>query len=1435
MRPRTRRWLRRTLLGFAALVVTAISTALIVLHTDWGREQIRQRALAVLRDTFPGCAEVARLDGSVLGDLDVHGVVLCDASGRPAVTVAHLRVNLGLRALLGGELELETLDAAGVQVLVEMRPGQPVNLATMMKSSGEPQAWDISLPQVRVRDLDVTIDRNGEIEHLDDLTIDAAAHIPKAGPTDFLLAVTGVARERGGAPVVIAARAWIDDSGVVVPSAQVVFGKLAVEVHAFSYLAATELPGAVSGAVAVLAPDAELLKRLPGAGLPAAIDARIGIDLAIQPGQSGLAAVDGEILVAGSGGAAGVVLERIDAAARVQAGVAHVDARARGAGPTTVAASGEVTMIDDAIVLTDGRVDASVASLAKASDGRAPADGAVRLELDVDARMGLVTTLDVRGEVHGRGLTADALRIGDAKLTFSAAGQPRAIRGEIRFEGRDMTNGAELLPDVGLTVRGGVSGPLSIDLDARSRTWTASGKIGAQVVLAPPDSEDLLATITLGEYRFELPRARIEGRGGRITLEADRTIVEGVRMRGAGATLAVDATAGRGPRAGQLDARIELTRLTLDRLRGVPGLPPDLGGTLAVEANVRQRGRAFTGSVQATGKGVVLKTGASPVDLMVNGDLQPRRLDLGVRVEGAALGSFAAIVNVVPPRRLTDVAAWTRLERAAITDLQVHARKLDLARLSELAGQDPSIEGMIDAELALNATAAGLELHGRGLIMGGAPAPLDLELTLDLTDPSTIQVGAHATLRELAEVTLATHLGMPSRPFDPVAWRGISVRSLHELDLTLHEVNIDDARARRFGLQGMRGKVAATIHAEKALKSVAIHVVGRDIIAGPLVTPAAVIIDAKVDATSATTTIAFCLDRLVVVSGDITVPIGLTRLLAGEVDVRALPLAGTLTIAETPVATLTRALNQDRRLGGVVRGTAKIAGTVAAPEGTLALVVNDLGARGRRGEPPRGGIRELTVDARYRAGAITGEVHGQAADGGKLDVVAAIDPAIPTDARASISATKFQLGPLARLAPTALLGVRGVLDADLQLRGLDPETARVTGVARITGGQLPLADVIGNLRDATIDVSFRGPDLRLTMNGAVEAGRVAAVATARLTGLLPDSGELDVTVTDIELVNAAAPKLDGKLRVELVRDADRWRAVARVHGARVEVPLDEGRELHPAGLPGDMVFTSDLRPGMDVPRTRAMMLSSWLGVRPSQPLLEVRIVIEPVTVVADQLRGEVKGELLLAIGEDGASIDGRIGVTRGKVMLFDRRYGIRRADLAFDGGIDPLLDIQLEYEFPQLTMRVGLTGRLSKPTLQLASDPGTYTEGQLLSFLVGGSPSAPGTVDSAPSVSGVAASAAAQLVGGYFVGKLPVRIDVVNYEGVSSTSSGAFVVGRWVTSTVLLLLRTRFEPRPDENANEAEVEMWLNPRLLFEGVAGDRGVLGADLLWNRRW
>jgi hypothetical protein len=109
-------------------------------------------------------------------------------------------------------------------VLAVVRDGQPLNLATVHKGAEEPSSWDVSLPLVHVRDLDVVIDRNGRLEHLDDLAIDASARLPAAGPIAAKLGLTGIARERDRAPIAISAEVWNDERGVVVPVAHLGHG-----------------------------------------------------------------------------------------------------------------------------------------------------------------------------------------------------------------------------------------------------------------------------------------------------------------------------------------------------------------------------------------------------------------------------------------------------------------------------------------------------------------------------------------------------------------------------------------------------------------------------------------------------------------------------------------------------------------------------------------------------------------------------------------------------------------------------------------------------------------------------------------------------------------------------------------------------------------------------------------------------------------------------------------------------------------------------------------------------------------------------------------------------------------------------------------------------------------------------------------------------------
>ena len=83
--------------------------------------------------------------------------------------------------------------------------------------------------------------------------------------------------------------------------------------------------------------------------------------------------------------------------------------------------------------------------------------------------------------------------------------------------------------------------------------------------------------------------------------------------------------------------------------------------------------------------------------------------------------------------------------------------------------------------------------------------------------------------------------------------------------------------------------------------------------------------------------------------------------------------------------------------------------------------------------------------------------------------------------------------------------------------------------------------------------------------------------------------------------------------------------------------------------------------------------------------------------------------------------------------------------------------------------------------------------------------------------------------------RLMRSIGGITFAALFLNAIAVSLFGRWLTRRLLVLYRNRAEARVDENVNEAEVEYWLGRRVLLEGVAGDRGILGADLLWTRRW
>jgi translocation and assembly module TamB len=239
--------------------------------------------------------------------------------------------------------------------------------------------------------------------------------------------------------------------------------------------------------------------------------------------------------------------------------------------------------------------------------------------------------------------------------------------------------------------------------------------------------------------------------------------------------------------------------------------------------------------------------------------------------------------------------------------------------------------------------------------------------------------------------------------------------------------------------------------------------------------------------------------------------------------------------------------------------------------------------------------------------------------------------------------------------------------------------------------------------------------------------------------------------------------------------------------------------------------------------------------RPTHTGLEVDITLHDTNLESDELRGILRGKLAISIG-DGVGIVGDIDADRGDVDLFGQRYTVDRAAVHFDGSTDPLLDVSITHDFPDVTTTTIVQGRLSAPKLTMTSEPAVYSQGQLLGFLLGGEPNGDPEAGSArQTATDAGASLIGAKLGGYMRKALPVSLDVLRYESATASSSAAVLVGTWLTRTLFLAYRQHIDALPDENTGEGTLEYWLSRRLVLEGTVGDRNVDGIDLLWRRRW
>ncbi len=1482
----------RGLKWLLGIVVVLIAVALVLLHTDWGRERVRRRLETAMQPLFRGAVHVGRLDGSVFTELIARDVTIDDATGRRAVAIDRIGVRVALGGLLDGEVHIQALEVAGAALTVRRDAGA-INLADLVVLDDEPAAWDIRLDAMRISGLAVEfVDEDMPTAHFDGGAVEAGLIKPREGPVQAHVALTGTWRERA-LPVVLATAISVDGplvsasqlaaelGGVTLAGHALVWdGSQAsgtLEVHAPAAAVAAIVPatpvradvnatlqltpGAADATRVVIAAQvgaaqvtgdlvAELTARrvrgtvtthgldlaaVRGGALAAHGDVTIALDVRQDPARGGVShGVVGTVEIDAHGDVDGMHVAASHLRAAYDGATATIAFDARGADDLAIAATATVgvgaTELDvqtATITATLPRLDGAIAQQV----GVPAVRGVARVDLTVHGKVDLVdliggTRLAVRGQVAGTAVRYDALAVASAQVDVDVTDVPAAPRGRAAVALRDVRQAGRRLGNLQVVATGQPDDDIAVTVTSVPPRAPWRIDAGATVRLDVPGRR---VAIALGRHVVRTPGGTLRGAGGTIAIGDDRVVVRGLRTALGDATVAVDASYQLGG-SGAVDAKVRVAALDLGALDDALDLGRGIRGEVSLDGRVARRGGRVTGALAVHGRGLRLRATTAPVDADVTAALSDVRATLTAEVRGATLGVVAVEVDATPPRDVFDLAAWTQLERAAVRTATVRMAGLDLAAAGQVAGLDLALAGRLDGSIELGGDSDRSALVVRGVTMAALPAPLDAELSLQRVAADRMDIAGSLDLRDLAQARATASLRLPPRPLDVAIWRQLDTRALLGATVDVDRLVIDRALLARLGRAEPVSAVAA-LHA-----TIAAGVTGATArleltdVRGPVLRqPIEVHVDATLGATGveATLTTRAAGRTLLTATGGLVV--ALPTVLAAPARVRELVLAapvhGTVTMPVTPVGALLALVGRGDDLQGLAIMTATLSGTVASP---VAEVHNELRGVGR----PRARIDALITDVRYAARAIHVAVRGTQGDGGTL----AIDGDLAFDdleaTRVRLQASSFALGPLARLGPEVLLGVAGKLDADLQLRGMDPATARLAGELRLANAELPVTSLVGTLRGATVLLGVRGDAATLTIDGDVGAGEVALELQAKLRGLIPESGAGKVLVRDVTIINALQPRISARATLAL-RQADGVAHVdVAVSAGDVNLPAADGQVLHPVGVPTDMVFVHD---GVIDPDAEAPTPMLTFGIKPRSPWLVVTTTLAPMQITSAEVRGSVSGKLIATIGTDGAILDGELDAAAGDVALFDRRYRIDRAAVRFDGSLDPELDISLAHDFATLSMTVVVRGRVSRPELQLSAEPGTYTDGQLLSFLLGGEPGGDTGNETQDAASGVASSLLSAKLGGYVNKYLPVDLDVLRYEAGTSTTSSSVVAGKWLTRRLYFGARQRLETRADENSGEFEVEYWLRRRVLLEAVYGDRGIAGLDLLWSNRW
>jgi hypothetical protein len=1402
-----------------ALVLVVAALVFVFVHTDYGRETLREQVEAQLDTLFTGGGRIGKLEGSPFGDLVIRDVVINGPDGKPAITADVVRAHIRLADLVKKDVRLDRIVADKVHVALERDENGKLEIARLLAPQPEPKEklrWNIDLSSIQLRDAHVMIDSGQPdigIVNLDGIDITANALIPVNGLRAASVNLTGTWRERD-AKIAIATSVRDDGEVITIRALEANVGNITVAGTGLAIQRRANAMPRIWGAMQIVAKRADVAALVPHIELPA--DIALGIRASAKSTQSFAIAgtvgttpieiecdadldakrVTGKLSTGDFDLASltkGKIVARVGVTGDFDVALAengalptaavrlagrgtygelprsaftlnattrgeHISAALDVEGATKVAARAELAKVARRITLERGTLKASTTDPQRASGGKAPLHGALAVDLTARGQLAPVVAVDVEGTVRGQRLRMNDLSVATLDLQIDAAQLPRTPRGRMRLRMTDIVRGDMQLGALTLDARNRADGKIQVDLSSHPKPspWV----IELAALVTPPDRGDAPVIVDVQRHRV---------RAG-----------NGVDWTGTGGRLVIGANA------------FELTGLSSQ----------SADGRIAIAG-------AFTPA------------------------RRNQRASLTVRAEasGPTFGAANLAIAVDAPAELANVREWKQRGRAAIRSAQLRLQNIDLAAVRGLAASTSDLAGRVDGTIDIDATSATGSIRVRGVKSKALRGIESIDADLALAQPKDDELEPTLTARAagVGTATAKARVALPERLFDPDAWRQLGVNALRGASVRTDTVNVDPAMLARFGITStMRGRARFELDVGDGLSTVRLAAIADDVRGTPIAEPVSLRVNAAIDDKQTTASIAMTSQGkpVTLLAFEGRVPISVASLQATPAELAKLPIEGKLVVPKTSAPQLLNVFGRTEIVGGMLDGKVTVAGTIGNPTLVAHLVGENLAV------PPRNNRRlqtleRIALDATWDGRRAKLTIDGVEDRGGKLSLVAEGSPSQLASATARIKATSFDTSPLLAFAPGAAAGIEGSLDANLSIRGFDPRIAKIIGEIHLRNARVPLAPTIGTLRRARVDIAIRDRDIVVGASGKLGAGDAKVEGTIALDGVSLTGGRAKVMLRKVSPIGAVEPIIDADITATIARKGTVWNADVVVDRGFVKVTKTDGEKLKPASIPADLTI------GAPKP---ARASDSAPMKPPAKPAIVANITVRPTKVESKEVHTTVRGKLVVTADADSLGVVGTLAAASGDIDLFDRRYRIERAAVTFDGTIDPRLDVRITHDFPEVTTITVVRDRLSKPELELSSNPAIYTKTQLLGFLLGGEPSGdPSSGSARDKATSAGTSLVANAIGGYVRSALPFDIDVLRYEAATVGSSAAITVGTWLTHALFFAFRQRLDARPDENTGEGTIEYWLNQQLKVQGTAGDRGYDGVDVLWRKRF